>query len=1462
MTASAPPPRQEPGPAPPHPPTALSTPGVRVLLIGTGDHPGPTLTPVPAAPRTVRALAERLVERCGVLPGQLRTLIDPADARTMAEHIATEVQLAETTLLIHYVGHGLVGPNDELHLAARATDRLTPGLAGHQALSLTSLCEALSVCRASSVIVILDCCFSGRAVLDTRPAPQPPSLSLPPGHGLYLLGSAEQLALAPEDAEFTTFTGELIRLLDDGVPRGPRLLTLNDIYEHLFRTFHSRGGPLPRRQAGDRSGSLVITVNRAAAPAAVPGPRTADENEAQADEPPPAPCPYPGLESFSTDEAAYFHGRDALTAELLAACGRSLDHGQPVVLVGPSGAGKTSLLNAGLLATLHRGHPDLPGSTRWRCVTLTPGEHPVHSLRAALPTAEATAEATTEATAEAATEATPETTAKATAPLANRLVIVVDQLEELFTLCQVPREQTEFIATLTTLAEAGALVVTSLRADFYGRAQELPALAAALRDQQVQAGPMREEELRAAIELPARATGLELEEGLPDLLLRDMGVPHAPSTATHSGALPLLAHALLAAWREGDGRRITLADYGKSGGIERAIARTADTTYARQSEAGRAAVRLMFPRLVRIDDRTVDTIRTVDRAVLLAGVSDPEAAERALHAFAKARLLVLDKETVSFCHNALLHTWPALRDWIGEDRDWLRTRQRVTADADAWQSAHRDPSLLYRGNPLTAAEEWAAGPAPHHQLTDLEREFIAAGSAAERRRVRVRNVVVAGIAALVTVALVAGGLAFLYGRQADARARTARAGQLAAQSQALAASRPESSMLHAIEAFRKDSTSLEARSALLGSRNPYFLARLDANTSSAGPLAFDPDGGVLATGDSEFGVTLWNVRTRERIRVIRNRPRDKFDRMSGGITDLAFSPDGRLLAVATYQEVRVWDMAAGRFTARPFKSPTPWSSASAVLGVKAIAFSPDGRFLAASVDRAQAQIWDVRERRGLTTAHGFSKLGTLAFASDSRTLTVYDVHGLHRWDVVHGRTVRSAATGDPAWTPSTVDPSGRTLAVVHDEKTVRLWNTAEGTVTRSLPVAQVAALALGPRGEFLATSGNDGAIRLWDLATGQVRATFTGHTGVVRGMAFSADGRTLATTGDDGTTILWGLDRSTFVPAGAEATGRPVFSPTGSLLAVAADDGTVRLWDTTGRRRVRTLHLPGTGAVRDLAFRSDGRVLMTCDEARKVRLWDVASLKLTHTITVDVGPVQQVAFRPGKRFVAVAARDVEVWDVVADKKVTSALLAADRNLDVPGMEFGPDGSTLALSIGDGGGIGLWRADRLLTRSDTTGDATYLGTMEKPYTDGNAGVAFSPDSRLLATAAIGSNDVLLWDTRTHKVRTTLTGHTGVLRSLAFSPDGRTLVSTSDDRTVRLWNVSDGSAYALLNNSTIVSGAAFSADGRFLATVEGGTVRLRETDPDRVVEDMCRTIGAVDRDGWRELAPDLPYDGHAC
>ncbi len=1162
--------------------TDLSGAGVRVLLIGTATHPGPTLTSVPAVSRTINALRDRLISRCGVPADQVRLLADPETARDMATAIAEEAQQAQTTLLLYYLGHGLIGPGNELYLAASSTDQLTPGLAAHQALRLADLREALSACRASSVVVVLDCCFSGRAKLGNR---SPQQFTLPPAHGMYLLGSAEQLALAPEDAQYTAFTGALIKLVDEGDPRGPRLLTLDAAYDYLFRTLRAQQGPLPRRQAGDRSGGLVLAVNPAQ-----PEPVGRVEEE-----PFPGGCPYLGLESFAVDDAEFFHGRERLVEDLVRACGKALAGRQSVIVVGPSGAGKTSVLRAGLVAALRRGVPELPGSAGWPSVLLTPGAHPLQGLAAALhPDGIAGSESL---------RADPGSAAALVGGVlaeqsAERLVLVVDQLEELFTVCQSQSERTAFLAALAALAaDAQALVVLALRADFYGQALDFPELAAALRDHQVQAVAMRPEELRAAIERPAELAGLTLDEGLADLLLHELGATQL--TGPEPGTLPMLSHTLWAIWRQRHGARLTVAGLRATGGITQAIARTADDTYDQLDEAGRSALRRMLPRLVRVDDRSVDTAQRVDRASLVQGLPDSEAAERALYRFAEARLLVLDEQTVALSHDALLRGWLRLRAWVDADREWLRTRQRLAADAETWWEAGQDPSLLYRGTRLAAAREGAAEADRAEELPSRLTEFLDRSKRYERRRVRRGRAAIASLVVLTLLSVSGGGLALTFQQESRAQQQHAVAQLVAAEAADLRNSQPGLAKQLAVAAYRLDPQANRAALFAAVGTDGVFDGQ-----DRAADLAQSTDGRRLAisTGNS---VALWSTAGAGEGRI-----------QLPGVGPVALSPDGRLVAAAAGQQgkpaVRLWDIGD---PAHPKELAIP--PAADQSGVTALAFSPDGHMLAAGTDGGTIRLLDLSEPaapKPLPALTGHTGVvDSLTFAPSGRTLASAGAdRSVHLWDLVA-----------PA-------------------RPVALPKLDGGPLADNLHPKPLHRLAFSPDGNLLVGPGDgDGnALRLWDvrnptqphLAKTDEYATVPDCRTHLISAAFSPDGHLLATVCEH-SAMLWQVstdppdvvninameeplvDEATattgpalFVPAGNPLLAKPV---TG--LVLTATGRGVHLTDVTNPFQpgaAASLGRSPSGFVVPVTFSSGPRQLVAWEGESDGALWDLSLIHI------------------------------------------------------------------------------------------------------------------------------------------------------------------------------------------------------------------------------------------------------------
>ncbi|HSZ28505.1 MAG TPA: AAA family ATPase, partial [Pseudonocardiaceae bacterium] len=685
-----------------------------------------SLPDLPSVSATVTDLATTLVERCGAQPGQVHTLIDPASPLVLGRALTTAAAEAEDVLVVCYLGHGLLDARGELYLATQATDHLRGGL-GYTALPYATLQAELANSRARSVVALLDCCFSGRATGSAYPADLD-GFATTRSPGGYLLASAarEELALAPTGERHTAFTGELIRLLREGDPAGSRELTLDHLYRYLDRALPEQGRPRPRRYATGRTGELTLAPNPAYRLPVLGTRRIAAQALPGAD----AVCPYRGLKAYDVADARYFFGREALTENLVTRLAEQLPSAGTLVVIGPSGSGKSSLLRAGLIPALEVGLPTIPGSRDWPQVVLTPGAHPIATLASRL----APLAGDTVAILRARLAADPAgLSAVANAVVSRhacgdntpgrRLVLVVDQFEEIFTSCEDAQERRAFLDALSTAAASTALVVLGLRADFYAQCAAEPQLVEALQRHQLIVTPMSTDELHAAIEKPATHAGLALEPGLVTLILRDLRTSDNTEYTSGNGGLPFLSHALFETWQQRDGDLLTLAGYEATGGIWEAITRTAEDRYATLTTTEQDTAQLMLLRMVHLGEGGTDDTRHRCR---LADLPDTEATAQILTTFANARLITLSADTAEISHEALLRAWPRLADWITTDRDGLRTHQQLSEAAEAWEQAGRDPSGLYRGTRLAIARDWATGPGREGRLSALENDHLSA----------------------------------------------------------------------------------------------------------------------------------------------------------------------------------------------------------------------------------------------------------------------------------------------------------------------------------------------------------------------------------------------------------------------------------------------------------------------------------------------------------------------------------------------------------------------------------------------------------------------------------------------------------------------------------------------------------------------------------------------------------------
>ena len=467
-------------------------------------------------------------------------------------------------------------------------------------------------------------------------------------------------------------------------------------------------------------------------------------------------------------------------------------------------------------------------------------------------------------------------------------VVAVDQFEELFTACRDEDERSAFVDALVERTRRRVLVLIAVRADFYARCAAYPELARLLGANHVLVGPMRRDELRRAIELPARRAGLHVEPDLVEALVAEV--------EDRPGALPLLSTSLLELWRRRDGRVLRLADHEHAGGVSGAVARLAEQAYERLSAEQQPVARRVLLRLAGEGEGDAVVRRRVGLAELGGGdVSD------VVRVLADERLVTIGDGHAEVAHEALLREWPRLREWLQEDAEARRLHQHLIRSAQDWQAAGRERAELYRGARLAAALDWSA---THElELNALERDFLAQSRAeaeAESRRQRRANrrlrTLLGGLAALFVLALAAGGVAVSQRGQARDVARTADAQRLGAEAQTR--ENLDQALLLARAGVDLDD-SVATRGQLLSvlTRDPQVIGTLAGDWEPLHYQSLSPDGRRLALGSSFGTVTFFDT--------ARRRPVGRPYRLENGhVTDIRFSPDGMTLAVAGWDEAK------------------------------------------------------------------------------------------------------------------------------------------------------------------------------------------------------------------------------------------------------------------------------------------------------------------------------------------------------------------------------------------------------------------------------------------------------------------------------------------------------------------------------------------------------------------------------
>jgi WD40 repeat protein len=1125
--------------------------------------------------------------------------------------------------------------------------------------------------------------------------------------------------------------------------------------------------------------------------------------------------PYRGLQAMGTNSAAFFFGRETVTGDVLQALRQT--SGQVLALVGNSGVGKSSIVQAGVLAALRsrlwpgepaRGWPrDLDDSHRWLMLSLKPGERPLKALARAFTQswlddpADADAQAnkwaenfhngtTLDELAQVALDKLAERAGEA---VPARLLLYIDQSEELYS-----RADKAQAARFSELVAAGCRapnlsVLASLRADYYGHLQaDTPLFTASRR---IDIPPPTEAELERMITQPVALLGARF--AMPAM------VPLvAQAAARESGGLPLLSYMMADAWEAMRGDEagelrfpVEITDIG------RPLTERAETFLRRNPGQEDTLRRLLTLRLAHVPKEGEPVRRRATQAE--CGAEEWALAQEL--AGPDWRLLTLSESgdvlLAEVAHETLLRKWPRLAGWLDVERGFLVWLGQLDAARLAWQEAPPDKraAALLMGLPLETARHWLA--TRGEDLSEDDQAFIADSIARDEEA----QAQAAEQARLLQEANRSLEKQVFELHLEQARVRVNIAEQ---QLEKGLADEALAIMVHAFPPELRDrwgdllaasGPRLRPYKIVEQSRNTLALRGHENDVTSA---VFSPDGTRILTASRDNTARLWDAATGAE-RVVLSGHEET-------VWSAVFSPDGtRILTASRDNTTRLWDAATG--AERAVLSGHESTVTSAV-------FSPDGtRILTASGDNT-ARLWDAATgaERVVLSGHEETVWSAVFSPDGTRILTTSQDNTTRLWDAATGAE-RAVLRGHERCVNSAVfSPDGTRILTASDDNTARLWDAATGAERAVLRGHEYAvnSAVFSPDGTRILTASWDTTARLWDAGTGAERAVLRGHEGLVTSAVFSPDSTRILTASGDHTARLWdaatGAERA--VLSGHESiVTSAVFSPDGTRILTASHDNTARLWDAaTGAERVVLSGHEST--VTSAVFSPDGTRILTASDDTTARLWDAATGAERAVLSGHESTVTSAVFSPDGTRILTASRDntARLWDAATGAE---RVVLSGHEETVWSAVFSPDGTRILTAS--------WDTTARLWDAATGAERVVLSGHESTVTS----AVFSPDGTRILTAS-GDNTARLWDAATGAERAVLRGHEDWVRSAVFSPDGTRILTASWDNTARLWDAATGAERAVLRgHEDRVMSAVFSPDGsRILTASEDNTARL--------------------------------------
>ncbi|MEA5598987.1 CHAT domain-containing protein [Rivularia sp. UHCC 0363] len=1125
--------------------------------------------------------------------------------------------------------------------------------------------------------------------------------------------------------------------------------------------------------------------------------------------------PYQGLSAFKEEDAPFFFGREKSINELVAAVKR-----KPLVaVVGASGSGKSSLVFAGLV-------PKLRATGDVEIISLRPGNNPLGNLAIALnhhhkfapplPVQNSSENSMDTQTTldQLVLEIDLRHDETQLAELINdiftkkHLIIIIDQFEELYTLAP-PEERQPFLdALIYTINNVPRFtLLLTLRADFYGYALSYRPFSDALQKGIYNLGPMNREELRCAIEKPAQKMKVVLEEGLTETLIKDLG--------NQPGRLPLLEFTLTQLWQNPRKWFLTHEAYQEIGGLEKGLANYADTVLDKLSQNDKKRAEKIFIQLVRPGEGTEDTRRVATRKEV--GNTNWDLVQK----LADARLLVTGcdqnsenkEETVEIIHEALIRQWVRFRQWIQDNREFRIWQERLKLEIRDWENNQQNPEALLQGTRLAVAADWYKITREH--LTPSQQDFITASITNQQQKLRQnktkQRLIISGLSGGLLITLMAAGFAWWQWQNARFNEVTA----LNRSSKAmLALGEDFDALLEGLRAYKKlnetsfsptfDKANIQNQVDNFPKEALYHVKeinRLENHEDEVMDVDFSPDGQMIATASKDTTVKIWNFQGK----LLHN-----FLGHQGTVYRVKFSPSGDIIATASWDgTVKLWT-TKGKLI-RELKHD------GSVYGV---VFFPDGKTIASADGKGYVKIWTTTGQLITKfTAHSMAILDLSISPDGEKLATVSQDKTAKIWSR-DGKILHTLAGHDNWVWDVSFSPDSQKIATASQDHTIKLWSV-KGKFLKTLDAHTnaVTSVSFSPNGKQIASADTDQNMIIWNESGERLQTLITGHEDWLWSLKYSLDGRTIATASKDGTVKFWQIQGKKYYiqKAHHDAIYSVSFSPDDKEYTTASKDGTVKLWKRSGGL-IKTLTLANASDktwFTHASFSRDGQKIAGATNDGTVVIWNRQGEIITTFSAHPKEWIWQVNFIADDKMIVTASYDgtVKFWSLTG--KLLQTIAAHKMDKGVNGINWSPNGKIIATAGWDKKAK-LWTREGKPIQTLTDEDTEYTNTTNTTHKDGVHSISFSPDGKIIVTAS-QDKTVKIW-TAAGKLIKTLKAHKAPVFRVQFSPDGNKFATASFDQTVKLWSRDGEELKEYTGHRDDVNSIDFSGDGNHLISAD--------------------------------------------